>query len=91
MQIAYSMTSSIAFFILATIAYIMVKYAMSPGNPNAEGDKTWMVTMAYVFITLLAQLIANFSNAKAICDGSSQSFGLIFMYTLIPFFFISAE
>ncbi len=88
MQIAYSMTSSIAFFILATIAYIMVKYAMSPDNPDAEGDKTWMVTMAYVFITLLAQLIANFSNAKAICDGSTQSFGLIFIYTLIPYFFI---
>jgi len=93
MKLAYSITSSVVFFIIATFAFVTIKYAMrpvkapKPGEENVS-DNSWMVTAAYVFVTLIAQIVANFSNAKIICKGSSQSFGLIFLYTIIPYFFI---
>ena len=93
MKLAYSVTSSIVFFIVATIAFVAIKFSMRPKKAPVVGedpaaDGSWIATAAYVFITLLAQIIANFSNAKAICKGSTQSFGLVLLYTLIPYFLI---
>lgn len=93
MKLTYSLTSSIVFFITATIALVAIKYSMRPKKAPVPGQdvppgNSWMVTAAYVFITLLAQIIANFSNAKAICQGSTQSFGMVLLYTLIPYFLI---
>lgn len=87
MKLAYSLTSSIIFFIIATIAFIAMKYTMTAKTPDSN-DSSWMVQAGYVFVTLLAQLIINFSNAKAICNNSSQSFFKVLLYTLIPYFFI---
>ncbi len=91
MKLAYSLTSSIVFFITASIAFIAIKYSSRPKAVPKPGDipsNSWIVTAVYIFITLLAQIIANFSNAKTICRGSSQSFGLVLLYTLIPYFLI---
>ena len=60
---------------------------MSSKKPNTQ-DSSWQVTAGFIFVTLLAQLITNFSNAKAICQGSSQNFGLILVYTFFPYFFV---
>ena len=87
MKLAYSLTSSIIFFIIATITFVALKYTMSSKKPDTH-DSSWQVTAGFIFITLLAQLIANFANAKAICQGSSQSFGLVLVYTFLPYFFI---
>lgn len=93
MKLAYSITSSVVFFIIATIAFVTIKYAMRPLKaPTSDGpnisDNSWMVTAVYVFATLIAQIVANFVNAKIICKDSSQNFGLVFLYTIIPYFFI---
>ena len=61
MKLAYSLTSSIIFFIIATIAFIAMKYTMTAKTPDSN-DSSWMVQAGYVFVTLLAQLIINFSK-----------------------------
>ena len=54
MKLAYSLTSSIVFFITASIAFIAIKYSSRPKAVPKPGDipsNSWVVTAAYIFIT----------------------------------------
>ena len=87
MELAYSLTSSIMFYIVAVLGFVAMKYTMSSKKPG-HTDSSWMIQAAFIFLTLLAQIIINFSNAKTICRNSSQSFFVVLLYTLMPYFLI---
>ena len=42
----------------------------------------------YLILIIVVQLFFNFSNAQAVCNGSSQNLFTVLMYTFIPNFLI---
>jgi len=91
---SYSLTESIVYFIIITIGYIVLKFVITPSLTSdkekaASGKKYgYILALAYMFLTLIGQTVINFSNAKQICQNSSQSFFNILLYTFLPNFFI---
>ena len=99
MGLNYSLTWSLTCFIILTLGYTIIKASLNPAihlgteraedNPKVKtNNKGVVVLLMYMLITLIAQIVSNFSNAKSICQGSGQPFLQIFLYTLIPYFFI---
>jgi hypothetical protein len=90
MDLNYSLTWSLTCFIILTLGYTILKSFFNPKTPEDESKKNYggIILLMYMLITLIAQIISNFSNAKAVCQGSGQPFLKIFLYTLIPYFFI---
>ena len=90
MDLNYSLTWSLTCFIILTLGYTILKSYFNPQSPKDDSKKNYggIILLIYMLITLIAQIISNFSNAKAVCQGSGQPFLTIFLYTLIPYFFI---
>ena len=90
MDLNYSLTWSLTCFIILTLGYTILKSFFNPKSPSDDSKKNYggIILLMYMLITLITQIISNFSNAKAVCQGSGQPFLKIFLYTLIPYFFI---
>lgn len=90
MDLNYSLTWSFTIFIMLTIGYGILKKFFGPRSPDDDTRKNsgGIILLMYMIITLIVQLVSNFSNAKSVCEGSSQPFFKIFLYTIMPFFFI---
>jgi len=90
MDLNYSLSWSFTIFIMLTIGYGILKKFFGPRSPDDDTRKNsgGIILLMYMIITLIVQLISNFSNAKSVCEGSSQPFFKIFLYTIMPYFFI---
>ena len=90
MDLNYSLSWSFTIFIILTIGYGILKRFFGPKSPDDETRKNrgGIVLLMYMIVTFIVQLISNFSNVKSICEGSGQPFFKIFLYTIMPFFFI---
>ena len=88
-KLTVSLTTITSFFTLITTLYFMGKgYLLSTAEPDSDSSASAAATLGYIIIVVLMQIFVNFSNAQAICNGSSQNLFTVLMYTFIPNFLI---
>ncbi len=87
-KLTNSVSLIISTFLGFTTIYFLFKgYEMSSAGPQ-DSISTAAYTLGYLIVIVLVQLAFNFSNAQAVCNGSSQNLFSVLMYTFIPNFLV---
>ncbi len=87
-KLTNSVSTIITMFLIITTVYFLFKgYGMSGGSPE-DSTNGAAYTLGYLIVIVLVQLAFNFSNAQAVCNGSTQNLFSVLMYTFIPNFLV---
>ena len=88
-KLSSSVSSIITTFLIFTTLFFLLKgYLMKGQGPDSDSSVSAAATLGYLILIIVVQLFFNFSNAQAVCNGSSQNLFTVLMYTFIPNFLI---
>ena len=88
-KLTSSVSSIITTFLIFTTLFFLLKgYLMNGQGPDSDSSVSAAATLGYLILIIVVQLFFNFSNAQAVCNGSSQNLFTVLMYTFIPNFLI---
>lgn len=79
-----SISSSILFFSIATIAYFIIKYLLADNFDARNSGISIACTVVYLAIIVSLQTYINVRNAKEKCGGTPQTLTAIY-YTFLPY------
>ena len=88
MNVAFSLTWTLTSFIMLTLCYMVIKTIMGPNTVDETESKDGIILAVYGIACFIIQVVINISNATAMCQDSPQPVLPIFIYTMLPFFFI---
>tara|TARA_A100001015_G_C14807552_1_gene639514 strand:- start:3 stop:881 length:879 start_codon:yes stop_codon:yes gene_type:complete len=78
-----SPTTTLIYFIILTLTYFILKYLLSEKYDSKNKGIGIALTVAYLVITFIMQVMINISNAKERCGGTPQTM-IAILYTVIP-------